>query len=221
MINEFVLLLQIMVIALTSLVALRIGKEALVTFSAVLMVLANLFVIKQTMLFGLHATTADAFAVGSLLSLNLLQEFFDRSVAKKTIAITFLMLVFYAIMARAHLVYVPSVVDQAHSSFVPILSMAPYLVLASVVVFLMAQVVDLILYGVLQKVMVRWLVLRNYLALLISQLVDTTLFALVLVWLGIVTNLWQVVLVSFAIKSLITLVATPLIMKLAQRHART
>ena len=85
MINELVLLFQIIVISVTAVVALRLGREALVAFTILQMILANLFVMKQTMLFGLNATSADAFAVGSLLGFNLIQEFFDRELAKKTI----------------------------------------------------------------------------------------------------------------------------------------
>ena len=152
MTNELVLLFQIVVIAITAVVSLRLGKEALVAFTVIQMVLANLFVIKQTTLFGLHATTADAFAVGSLLGFNLLQEFFDRKIAKKTIITTLVILAFYAIMAQAQLVYIPSAVDRSHQYFVPILSVMPWLAVGSMVVYMIAQIIDFFVYLILFSV---------------------------------------------------------------------
>ncbi len=218
--NELVLLFQIVVIAITAAIAVRLGREALVTFTVVQMVLANLFVIKQTMLFGLNATSADAFAVGSLLGFNLIQEFFDRELAKKTIITMFVLLGFYAIMARSHLVYIPSEVDASHRYFVPILSVVPWLVVASMVVHMIAQIIDFVIYGALQKILRRWIIVRNYIALICSQLADTILFTIFLWMLGIITNFWHIVIISFIIKFAITLISTPLIVLLAQRYGR-
>lgn len=218
--NELVLLFQIVVIACTAAIAVRLGREALVTFTVLQMVLANLFVIKQTMLFGLNATSADAFAVGSLLGFNLIQEFFDRELAKKTIITMFVLLGFYAIMARAHLVYMPSDVDASHRYFVPILSVVPWLVVASMVVHMIAQVIDFVIYGALQKIFKKWLIMRNYIALICSQVADTLLFTIFLWMLGIITNFWHIVIISFVIKFVITIISTPLIVLLAQRCGR-
>jgi hypothetical protein len=220
MMNELVLLFQIVVIACAAVIALRLGREALVAFTVIQMILANLFVIKQTMLFGFHATTADAFAVGSLLGFNLIQEFFDRELAKKTIITMFMLLGFYAIMARTHLIYVPSSADASHRYFVSILSIVPWLVVASMVVHMIAQVIDFVIYGALQKIFKRWLVVRNYTALICSQLADTILFTLFLWGLGIITHFWHIVIISFIIKFVITLISTPLIVLLAQRYGK-
>ncbi len=220
MMNELVLLFQIVIISVTAIIALRLGKEALVAYTVLQMVLANLFVIKQTTLFGFHATSADAFAVGSLLGFNLLQEFFDRKVAKRTIVTMFVLLGFYAIIVRTHLLYIPSAVDTSHSYFVPILSVVPWLVAASMVVHMIAQIIDFFVYGALQKIFRRWLVIRNYIALICSQLADTVLFTIFLAMLGIVTNVFQIIVISFSIKFLITLISTPMIVLMAKRYAK-
>jgi len=218
--NELVLLFQIVVIAITAAIAVRLGREALVAFTVLQMVLANLFVIKQTMLFGLHATSADAFAVGSLLGFNLIQEFFDRELAKKTIITMFVLLGFYAIMAKTHLIYMPSAIDASHRYFVPILSVVPWLVVASMMVHMIAQVIDFVIYGALQRIFKQWLVVRNYIALICSQLADTILFTFFLWMMGIITNLWHIVIISFVIKFVITIISTPLIVFLAKRYGR-
>src|SRR3990172_4814357 len=104
--NECILLLHIMIISGATLIALRIGTEALISFVALSMVLANLFVIKQTSFFGFDATTADALAVGSMIGLNILQEFFGKKAAKTAIIATFFLLLFYAITSQIHLLYI-------------------------------------------------------------------------------------------------------------------
>lgn len=215
--NELVLGLQVLVVACTSLVALRLGKSALVSFIVICLVLANLFVVKQTTLFGLQATTADSLVVGSLVGLNLLQEFFERSSVQKAIVATFLSLAFYAVIVPLHLAYLPSATDRVHEHFVKTVSVAPLLVLGSALVYSIAQVTNFLVYGILQKILPAWLVLRNYVTLICSQLVDTILFTLFLMVLGIVSNGADVILISFSIKLIVTIFAVPFVIVLARR----
>jgi len=76
--NEFIFLLHIIIIAISSLVALRLGKEALVAYVCVLGILSNLFVTKQILLFGFNVIATDAFVVGAVLGLQLLQEYYGK-----------------------------------------------------------------------------------------------------------------------------------------------
>lgn len=210
--NELVLLLQIGVIAITAFAALRLGQNALVAFSILQMVLANLFVLKQTTLFGLHATSADAFVVGSLLSFNLLQECYGKAAAKKMVITSFILLVFYALSSWVHLLFLPSNTDTTHAHFSALLGVAPWLVAGSIIIFIIAQIVDFLMYAFLKQVWPNRLVLiRNYLALGVTEVVDTTLFALFLFWLNIIKNVFEVSIVSFGVKMGIILIATPLV----------
>ncbi len=222
MMNELILFFNILVISAAAVTALWLGKETLVAFVAITMTLANLFVIKQTTLFGLNATTADALAVGSMLGLNLLQEFVSRDAAKKAIITTFFCLIFYAIVSQIHLLYRPSAVDVSHGHFEPILSFAPWLVTGSFVVYLFAQVTDYIIYGALQKLWNnRFMILRNYIAVALSHLGDTILFSFWLLYLGIIKNPLQIIAISFTVKFIITLIATPIIAIAAQRMQKS
>ena len=71
--NETIFFLHIFSALLFLALAIRLGKMALGVYVALSGVLANLFVVKQIELFGLHATASDVFAVGGILGLNLLQ----------------------------------------------------------------------------------------------------------------------------------------------------
>lgn len=219
MINELLLLAHISIIAVTTFIALRLGKSALVAFSVLQMILANMFVLKQTTLFGLNATCADAFIIGSLLSFNLLNELYGADVAKRTIPTTFIFASFYAVMSYVHLGYVPSDLDTMHEHYRAIFAVAPWLIAGSICVFLVAQVIDYILYRLFKQLWPNYmLMLRNLLSLSISQFFDTLSFSFILYWLGIITNLFDIVLISYAIKMVVIGISTPLVMLMLRLH---
>ncbi len=210
--NEFILLIHIFITAFAVIIAHKLGEKTLVAFVAVSMVMANLFVTKQVAFYGLTATTADALAIGAMLGLNMLQEFYSRESARQAIGITFCISIFFALSSQIHLLYIPAACDTAHAHFEPLLACAPALVIDSMIVYVYSQLIDFALYGTLQRIWQRkFLVLRNYICIGISQFADTFLFTLWLKWLGIIESVAHVVFVSFIIKFVITLIATPII----------
>lgn len=211
MINELIFLLHCSCISLFALGALWLGREALVGFICLQAILANLFVVKQITLLGLNATASDAFTVGGVLGLNLLQEYYGQDEAKKAIWISFFMLVFYGIVSQIHLAYIPSSFDTMQTHFAPILGFMPRIVIASFTVYLIAQHLDALLYGYFKKMAQgRYLIIRNYGSIVISQLVDTVLFSVLGLY-GIVDNVLHIIIVSYAIKLATIMVATPFI----------
>jgi uncharacterized integral membrane protein (TIGR00697 family) len=219
MINELILLGNILFLSFMAVVSLRLGKEALVSFTVITILLANLFVLKQTTLFTLQATSADALAVGSMLGFNLLQEFYSRLLAQRTIIITFIMLAMYIVLAKFQLLYIPSALDQTHHHFHSLLAVMPLLVGGSMVSWALAQCIDFIIFGVLQRIwLTRFLIIRNYIAIGCSQAIDTLLYTQLLYWLSIIENPVHIFIISFSIKFAITLIATPLIALMAWRH---
>lgn len=210
--NELILLIHIVCIASFLGIAQKMGQNALISFVALCMVLANLFVTKQILVGGMNATAADVLAIGSMLGLNMLQEFFTRESARQAIMITFFTSIFFALVSAIHLWYIPSPLDTMHQYFYPILSPAPALVIGSIAIYFLSQWIDYGIYGLLKKIwQSRFLIARNYVAIGLSQAIDTMLFSLFLRYLGIVTDITSLVIVSFSIKFIITLIATPLI----------
>ena len=57
--------------------------------------IANLFVLKQIHLFGMEVTASDGYAIGSLLGLNVLQEFYGKKEAKQATCICFFFMTFF------------------------------------------------------------------------------------------------------------------------------
>lgn len=211
MMNELILIGHTILVAASCLLALRLGKEALIAFVSLLCVSSNFFVIKQITICGLHTTAAEAYAVGALLGLHVLQEFYGKEITKKAVSISFFSLLLYAIVSQIHLLYTPSVFDTGNLHFCALLGSVPRLVIASLITFLIVQNLDRYLYGrLLNKFGHRHLLWRNYALLAFSQLLDTILFTLLALY-GVVHNVLHVIIISFIIKLLTILLATPLV----------
>lgn len=201
--NEIIFFIHIILIIAFANGALRLGKEALTAWVSLQAILANLFVIKQIVLFGFNVTCSDVFAIGSIFGLNLLQEHHGRDAAKRTAKICFYFMLFFALMSQVHLLYTPSIHDVSHLSFVNILSPAPRLLLASLAAFFIVQQIDVRLFHFLK---IRFpklpLFARNGISLTLSQFLDTILFSFFGLF-GLVANIWDIIFVSFVLKLLI------------------
>ena len=207
--NELIFILHVILITGSSLIALLIGPHALIASVCLQVVLANLFVIKQMSLFGMNVTCSDAFIVGGIFGLNLIQEFFGKQLARKTIGISFFIVMFYLVMSQLHLWYTPNNFDTMHQSFENILGLMPRITIASITVYLFVQLIDTQLYGFLKKLTSgRYAMLRSITSLTCSQLIDTILFSFLGLY-GIVGSVWNIIIVSFTIKIIVILLTTP------------
>ena len=200
MINEFIFLFHSIAIGLFSVFALKLGKSVLISLLCVQVILSNLFVSKQIIIWGLCATCSDVFSIGASLCLNLLQEYYGKTIAKRTIWISFFCLMFYLLMTQIQLFYLPSQFDTTQNLYMTLFGLMPRLVFASLISYLISQNLDNYLYGYFRdKFAGRYFLLRNYGSLLISQLVDTACFTILGLY-GIFQNPLEIFLVSYGVK---------------------
>ncbi len=222
MTNELIFLGYVFAVSTAALSALRLGKDYLIGLISTMAVIVNLFVIKQIPLFGLTATASDALAVGITLSLNLMQEYYGKQAALRTIWIGFFCALFYCAMSILHLSYIPSPLDTSHPHYLALLSFMPRAIIASLSAYLIVQRVDVHLYGFLkERLEGRYFVLRNYGTLAFTQLLDTVLFSFLGLYkmnpaLSSLSTLFEIILVSTLIKFAMILIAVPYI-RLAKR----
>ena len=210
--NELIFICHSIITTLFSLCALALGSHALIAFICIQCILSNLFITKQIILFGFTATCTDAFTIGATLSLNLLQEYFGKAIAKKTIWINFLLLIFYTLVSQIHLAYIPITNTTIQQHFMAILAIMPRITIASLFSYLITQILDYCLYGALKKFfMNKYLLFRNYTSIIICQFIDTLLFSILGLW-GIVDNIYSIIFVSYSIKLASIIIATPLIL---------
>ena len=174
--NEAIFFAHILAALLFLGLCVRFGKMALGVYVALSGVLANLFVVKQIHLFGLHATASDVFAIGGILGLNLLQELFGGDAAKKAVQASLAALLFFACMSQLHLFYAPVEFDSTQVAFEAILSSAPRIVAASIGVYYLVQRSDVLFFGALKRAIGSFGV-RVLVSLFFSQALDTALFS--------------------------------------------
>lgn len=206
--SESLFFIQILLVGIFTLGAFRFGASALTAWIVLLSIIANLFVIKQVQLFGFEATASDAFALGSMLGLNLLQEYFGKEKAKKTTWVCLYSIFFFTLAAQLHLVFPASVHDKSQQAFHLILSPSLRLFLASLVTFFISQRFDLLCFAFLQKKLPhKSFAFRSLISLIASQCVDTFLFSLLGLY-GIVSAIFDVFLLSFMLKTLAILLLT-------------
>ncbi|HSX11965.1 MAG TPA: queuosine precursor transporter [Rhabdochlamydiaceae bacterium] len=208
--NEMILFAQITFIIFFSFAALKIGKEALIALVGLQALMANLFVLKQASFFGFHVTCSDAFAIGSILCLNLLREYFEKESSKKALQICFFTLVFFALMSQIHLFYQPTAQDSTHKAYHSILSSSPRLLLVSLSAFFLGQKLDLSLFQFFKK----WrptlsLTFRSHCCLIVCQLVDTLFFTFFGLF-GMVESLSDIMVLSFLIKIILIFSLSPI-----------
>lgn len=215
--NEILFIIYVLLVSTAALITAKWGRDALVGLICVEAVLMNLFVIKQITLFGLTATASDALAVGTTLSLNLLQEYYQKPAAQKAIWISFFCSVFYTIMSVLHLAYLPAPTDTSAALFGALLTPMPRIVIASLTVYVLVSQLDAFLYGYFkERFGEHYFVARNYLSLALTQLVDTILFSFLGLY-GInesfskLSTLFDIILISFIIKLVVILIAVPFV----------
>lgn len=206
--NESLFIIHALLVMLSGLGALRLGKAPLTAWLTLQAILANLFVIKQMVFFGFVVTCSDVFVIGSALGINLLREFYGDKAAKDALTSCLFAMVFFVGMAAIHLLYLPSPHDSVHASFENILTPSPRLLIASLSVFAIVQRIDLAIFNFLKKRSLPFAV-RNVIAVCFSQLLDTVLFS-IFGLLGLVENIVHVIIVSFLIKLIAVALMSPL-----------
>ena len=190
---------------------LNLGGAALTAFLCAQALLANLFVLKQISLCGWNATASDIYIVGSVLSLNLLQEYFGKNTARTAIWISFILLVFYTLVSQIHIWYIPHCNDFTQAHYELLLSYMPRITIASLIVYLIVQHFDLFFYSKLKYFFNdRSLLLRNIISISVSQLLDTILFSFLGLY-GVIQDLGQVMIVSYIIKLVTIMLLVPII----------
>ena len=217
MINEIVFLIHIMLICLIVTGAYRLGQHALISVIALLCVLGNLFVLKQTILFSLNATCADAFAVGATIGIALLHNRWGQELAHKSTIINFYAMAAYTTTTFTQLWYHPAPFDTMNDHFIPLLSPAPRIIIASMCAYFIAQQTTIYLQKYVKNTTLNnYSLATNYLILFTAHLLDTIVFSFIGLY-GIVHNIADVMIISMVIKTITIFLATPFINLLQQK----
>jgi uncharacterized integral membrane protein (TIGR00697 family) len=206
--NELLFSAHVLAVTAFALGALHFGKHTLVGWIVAQALLANLFVLKEITLFGMEVTASDVFSVGALFGLNLLQEYFGKEAAQKTVWASFYLLLFFALMSVFHLLYTPSIHDGTQGAYSAILSCTPRLAFASMASAWASQSMDVWIFRLLTTRTSLSLPLRGGCSSCCSQALDTLLFTF-LGLAGHIASPMDVFCLSFAVKFIVIAMMAP------------
>ena len=190
------------------------GKVGLFIFIPVSTILANIQVIKQVDLFGLHGTMGDIVYCGIFLISDILSENYGKKMAKNTISIGFFSLISTTIIMVLSLKMVPNTFDSSQNSLEQIFGFLPRITLASLSAFLISQTYDVWAYQFWREKFPEFkhIWIRNNFSTLASQFIDGIIFT-VIAFYGVfeVSYMVKIFITSYILKTIVSIFDTPFV----------
>ena len=211
--NELIFLLMILFVLFCTLFAFRMGKYWLYGFIAFNIILANIFVTKQFVIFGITATGGNITYGSIFLATDLLCEHYSKRDGRRAVFLGFFAAIFYLITSQFIILLKPAEFDMVHSSMQTIFSFAPRIVLASLIAYLISQMHDIWFFHFLkEKTKGKMLWFRNNVSTWVSQLIDSIIFSMI-AFLGIfpINIVLQIIISTYLLKVLVAAIDTPFI----------
>lgn len=217
MINELLFFLTVFLNFIGVAVIFRLfGKTGLFAWIGFAIILANIEVVKCVDLFTLSLTVGNVIYGTIFLATDVLSEYYGEAEARKAVLIGFIIMVAFTLFMQIDLLFVPNESDFASESMETIFSLLPRLCIASVLTYIVSNLLDTYLYKMWRDSKFcqgdKNLWIRNNGSTMISQAVDSVLFALI-AYVGLFD--WEVIgeliLTTYLIKLLIAVLDTPFI----------
>lgn len=220
MMNEGIFSLHLLFLLGATYGAFLIDRTLLQALICLQVVCANLFIVRQMPLLGLTACGGGMYIASSILGLLLLQDFYGKKVAHRTLYLSFGMAAFFLILSQFHLWYTPAATDTAHGFFMALLGRVPYITVASLMAHFVAHYLTLTLQRVLiERVGERGLFIVSNVTMITGQIVDSIIFFTGAFW-GIASfeQITQMITVSMAIKTVMVLCGSVLLVFARRMH---
>ncbi len=178
--NEFLFFLQSAVALSCVIIAGRMGRMYLIGLLSVMLVLMNIFVLKQIRLFGMDVTGGNVLYAAVFLATDMIAEHYGRKEAYRAVRTGFFVSVFFVVMGLFIVQYSPIDNDfsvMTNNALGTLLTPTWRIVGASMITYLIVQNLDVFLYDWWRrKTKGKALWLRNNGSTLISQSLDTMIF---------------------------------------------
>lgn len=190
------------------------GRSGLYAWMAVATVIANIQVVKTIEMAGLVMTLGNTMYVTLSLATDLLNEKFGEKAARKGVWIGFFALIASTAMMQMALVFEPQEGDFAQAPLEAIFGLLPQLAAGSLTAYFVSQFLDVRIFSLLRRLFPKpgQLWIRTNGSTLISQLIDSLVFCSIAFLTEYPFDVWlQIVLTTYLIKALISVVATPVI----------
>ena len=205
--NELVFALHILAVLGAVYAFSFFEKAGLYVIFALQVVFANLFILKQTSLFGLIVTTTDCFTIGSFITLNMIRERYGKKSSDSAILAGLCSMLFLPLMSFFLLSY-ESIAENIlmHSLYETLLLPSLRIFAVSLICMVTFQKLDTIVFSKLRKAFS--LQGSMIFSLCLTQFLDTYCFTYGALS-GIMENLPSIFLFSYLIKIIAISIMTP------------
>ena len=205
--NEWLFIAHVLAVSLSVLWGLWYSYGALLAVLGIQLVLANLFVAKQIMLFGIETTCSEVFIVGGMYGISLMRVYYNPQVCQRAIYTIFGALSLFVVLVQFNLAY--GGIDLEFSSgLATICSSSGRLLIASVCAYIISERTHLFFCSLLDKntESMVWQIA----AIIGGQLIDSIVFGCIGLY-GVVNNLVSVILFSVVVKIIVVLALSPML----------
>lgn len=182
MTNNLLWIVQLLVDFSLIMLAFRLwGKYGLYVWWAISVIVANIQVTKNVMLFGMDATLGNVLYATSFLATDLLSEFYGPKQSGKAVWVGFFALVSMTVMMQLALFFQPSASDIGQAALSQIFGLMPRIALGSLIAYLCSNTHDIWAFEFWKKRKPgkRTLWIRNNFSTMVSQAIDTVIFTLI------------------------------------------
>lgn len=173
-------------------------------------IIANIEVTKCVDMFGLSVTLGNVIYGTTFLATDILNEKYGGSDARKGVLIGFFTTVTFTLLSQVNLLFIPNSEDVVSEAMKTVFSFMPRICIASVIAYLISNLLDTFTYDLIRKHFPKQLWLRNNGSTMTSQLIDSFLFTIIAFagmfdWLTII----ELSLTTYAIKIVVSACDTP------------
>ncbi len=213
--NEFLFIISIFIIfTFLILVYRQFGKVGLFAYIAFGTVFANIIVIKCVNLFTLSITLGNVIFGGISLATDMLNENHGENEAKKSVRVSFAILLLFTILSQITIMYIPNSADFSQNALQTIFSLSPRICTASLISYFISTNLNIHIFSKIRSKLPQdsMLWIRNNTSTIISQLVDSIVFtSIAFSFIFDLPNLISIIFTTWIIKIIISLIDTPFV----------
>lgn len=209
--NELLFLLTIVINFTGILVAYKLfGKVGLFVWVGLASIITNIETVKCVDMFGLSVTLGNVIYSSTFLATDMLSEIYGGKDARKAVWLGFFTSIASTVIIQTSMLFIPNSEDFVSPAMTTVFGLLPRLCIASLIAYLVSNMLDTFLYDLFKKRFPKHLWLRNNASTMISQLVDNVIFTAI-AWIGVfdLPTMVELGITSQVIKCAISLCDTP------------
>ncbi len=199
--------------------AFMFGKFWLHTIVTTLLIITTFVAGKIIVIFGYEASIATPIYAGIFLATDALHEFYGKQSAKVAVWKGLFAMIVVTVLGQLIHSYAPLKFNEVGVGLDSVLDFIPSLFIGSACAYLVAQNIDIYLFGYFKKRYPNALIIRNNLSTIISQLIDSIIVYSIAF--SFAPNLIQIISIAWLMKIFVAIVDTPILYIMKNYAERT